>query len=70
MDTMIAAFKASREVMAQEPMKSLVAGSHWPDELVKSDAEIEAFLRTGTGPMHHPVGTCTMGIRERRGGRR
>lgn len=62
MDTMVAAFKASREVFAREPMKSLVIGSHWPDESVKTDAQIEAFLRTGVGPMHHPVGTCTMGI--------
>ena len=62
METMIAAFKASRDVFARKPMKDLVVGSHWPDELVKSDAQIEAFLREGTGPMHHPVGTCTMGV--------
>ena len=62
MDTMIAAFKASRAVFAREPLKSLVAGSRWPDESVKSDVEIEAFLRMATGPMHHPVGTCTMGV--------
>ncbi len=62
MDTMIAGFKASREVFAQAPMKDLVDGSHWPDSSVKTDAQIEAFLRDGTGPMHHPVGTCTMGI--------
>jgi choline dehydrogenase len=52
----------SREVFAQQPMKDLVTGSHWPDPSVKSDREIEAFLRNGAGPMHHPVGTCTMGI--------
>jgi len=62
MDTMIAGFKASREVYAKAPMKDLVSGSHWPDDSVKTDAQIEAFLREGTGPMHHPVGTCTMGI--------
>ena len=62
MDTMIAGFKASREVFAQAPMKDLVDGGHWPDDSVKSDAQIEAFLREGTGPMHHPVGTCTMGV--------
>ena len=61
METMIAGFKASREVFAQAPMKDLILGSHWPDNSVKSDAQIEAFLRDGTGPMHHPVGTCTMG---------
>jgi choline dehydrogenase len=62
MDTMIAAFKASRDVFAHAPMKDLVAGSHWPDDSVKSDTQIEAFLREGTGPMHHPVGTCAMGF--------
>jgi choline dehydrogenase-like flavoprotein len=29
---------------------------------VKTDAQIEAFLRQGVGPMHHPVGTCSMGV--------
>lgn len=64
MDTMIAGFKASREVFAQPPMRDLVVSSHWPDESVKSDAQIEAFLRAATGPMHHPVGTCAMGVDE------
>ena len=61
MDTMIAAFKASRDVFAREPMKSLVTGSHKPDPSVKSDVEIEAYLRSAVTPMHHPVGTCAMG---------
>jgi choline dehydrogenase len=61
MDTMIAGFKASRDVFAHEPMKGLVTESHWPDVSVKTDTQIEAFLRQGVGPMHHPVGTCTMG---------
>jgi choline dehydrogenase len=62
MDTLIAGFKASREIYAREPMKSLVSESHWPDPSVKTDAQIEAFLRQGVGPMHHPVGTCSMGV--------
>ncbi|HWM48190.1 MAG TPA: GMC family oxidoreductase N-terminal domain-containing protein [Xanthobacteraceae bacterium] len=62
MDTMVAAFKASREIYAREPMRSLVTESHWPDPSVKTDAQIEAFLRQGVGPMHHPVGTCSMGV--------
>ena len=62
MDTLIAGFKASREIYAREPMKSLVAESHWPDPSVRTDVQIEAFLRQGVGPMHHPVGTCSMGV--------
>ena len=62
MEALIAGFKASREVFAQSPMKELVSGSHWPDKSVKTDAQIEAFLRNGSGPMHHPVGTCAMGV--------
>ena len=62
MDTMIAASRRRARCSRNAPMKDLVMGSHWPDEAVKTDAEIEAFLREGTGPMHHPVGTCTMGI--------
>jgi choline dehydrogenase len=62
MDTLIAGFKMSREIYAREPMKSLVAESHFPDPSVRTDAQIEAFLRQGVGPMHHPVGTCSMGV--------
>jgi choline dehydrogenase len=62
MDTLIAGFKISREIYAREPMKSLVSESHYPDPSVKTDAQIESFLRQAAGPMHHPVGTCTMGM--------
>jgi choline dehydrogenase len=31
---------------------------------VQSDAEYEQFLRVGTLPAYHPVGTCKMGIGE------
>jgi choline dehydrogenase len=61
-DTLIEGFKASRDIYSREPQKSFVSGSHWPDERVKTDAEIEGFLRKATAPMHHPVGTCTMGV--------
>jgi choline dehydrogenase len=61
METMIAGFKASRDIFSRESQRSLISGSHFPDDSVKSDKDIEAFLRQATGPTHHPVGTCTMG---------
>jgi choline dehydrogenase len=61
METMIAGFKASRDIFAREPLNSMISGSHFPKDDVKSDKDIEAFLRQATGPTHHPVGTCTMG---------
>jgi choline dehydrogenase len=60
-EALIAAIKAMRDIYAQEPLNSMLAGGHWPDDSVRTDAEIEAFLRKATGPQHHPVGTCAMG---------
>lgn len=62
LETMIAGFKASRDIFSREPQKSLVSSSHYPSESVRTDDDIEAFLRQATGPTHHPVGTCSMGI--------
>lgn len=60
-DTMRAAFKAMRDVMHQPALQRLSGGEIWPDPNVRSDAEIDAFIRATGGTVYHPVGTCRMG---------
>ena len=38
------------------------ATASFPAPDVKSDAEIDAFLRANTATIHHPAGTCKIGI--------
>jgi choline dehydrogenase len=60
-ETMRDAFKAMREVMHQPSLKRLSDGEIWPDPKVRSDADIDAFVRATGGTVYHPVGTCRMG---------
>lgn len=60
-ETMRDAFKAMREVMHQPSLSRLSDGEIWPHPDVRSDAEIDAFIRATGGTVYHPVGTCRMG---------
>jgi len=60
-DTMRDAFKAMRDVMHQPSLSRLSGGEIWPDPEIRSDAEIDAFIRATGGTVYHPVGTCRMG---------
>lgn len=60
-ETLRAAFKAMRDVMHQPALARLSGGEIWPDPEVRSDADIDAFIRATGGTVYHPVGTCRMG---------
>ena len=60
-ETMREAFKAMRDVMHQPSLSRLSGGEIWPDPKVRTDAEIDAFIRATGGTVYHPVGTCRMG---------
>ena len=62
--TLVAAFKMLREIAATEPLASVRGRPLVPSEEVESDEEIEAFLRSETDLLYHPVGTCRMGSDE------
>jgi choline dehydrogenase-like flavoprotein len=55
-------FKLAREVAYQEAMKPYRGVETSPGERVKTDAEIDAFIRKTAITAHHPCGTCAMGI--------
>ncbi|MDD9878428.1 MAG: GMC oxidoreductase, partial [Magnetovibrio sp.] len=60
-DVMRAGFKAMREVMHQPALAALSGGEIWPEPGVRTDAEIDEFIRQAAGTVYHPVGTCRMG---------
>jgi 4-pyridoxate dehydrogenase len=53
--------KLAREVAYQKPMAPHRGRETSPGETVKTDAEIEAWIRSTAITAHHPCGTCAMG---------
>ena len=54
--------KLTREVAYQKPMAPYRGRETSPGETVKTDAEIEAWIRNTAITAHHPCGTCAMGM--------
>ncbi|MEA2985382.1 MAG: hypothetical protein QOD94_1636 [Alphaproteobacteria bacterium] len=54
-------FKRAREVAYQKPLDPYRGTETTPGEQVKSDAEIDAYIRQTAITAHHPAGTCQMG---------
>jgi choline dehydrogenase len=53
--------KAARDVYAEEPVSGMVDQEYFPGPGVKSDADIDAYIRETASTIYHPVGTCRMG---------
>jgi len=53
--------KIMREVISQAPFDPWRGAEILPGPDVKTDAEIDAFVRQDLGTIYHPVGTCRMG---------
>ena len=57
---LVQGFKMARDVAYQKPLDGYRGIEKSPGDKVKSDAEIEAFIRRTAITAHHPAGTCTM----------
>ncbi|MBT5177631.1 MAG: choline dehydrogenase [Rhodospirillaceae bacterium] len=53
--------KAARDVYAKEPVAGMVGQEYFPGPGVKTDADIDAYIRETASTIYHPVGTCRMG---------
>jgi choline dehydrogenase-like flavoprotein len=53
--------KLLREVAAQPALKPFCGREIGPGERLKSDAELDAYIRANGATAHHPCGTCRMG---------
>jgi choline dehydrogenase len=58
---LITATRMTRDVYAQEPLRSRHTLEQIPGPQIGSDRELENHLRANVGVTHHPVGTCRMG---------
>ena len=61
LDTLRAGLKLLREVAAQAPLDPFRGREIRPGPDVRSDAELNDFIRATPGTAHHPCGTCRMG---------
>jgi len=57
----IAGIRITREIYAQEPLKSRHTMEQLPGANLTTDAELAHYIRANMGTAHHPVGTCKMG---------
>ncbi|HVJ63051.1 MAG TPA: GMC oxidoreductase, partial [Tahibacter sp.] len=58
---MIEAAKLSREIFAQAAFAPYRGPEIYPGDAVRSDADIEAFVRRKAESIYHPIGTCRTG---------
>jgi choline dehydrogenase len=54
--------KIVREIFAQGPFDPFRGGEIDPGEALRSDADLDAWIRTKAETIYHPVGTCRMGM--------
>jgi choline dehydrogenase len=61
---MVRAVRICRQVLQTPAFARYRGREYLPGDEVNSDAEIEAFIRSSAVTVHHPVGTCRMGVGE------
>ena len=60
--TLRAGLRIVREVCRQAPMTPFMAGEIAPGESATDDASLDAHIRANSITVHHPLGTCKMGL--------
>jgi choline dehydrogenase/4-pyridoxate dehydrogenase len=60
--TLRAGVRMVREIGAQAPLAPFRAAEIAPGDACRSDAEIDAHIRATGITVHHPLGTCKMGL--------
>jgi choline dehydrogenase len=54
--------EAARHIYGTRPQADLVAMEIAPGAALKTDAELDAYIRASASVTQHPVGTCAMGV--------
>ncbi len=62
MRTMIAGVRAARAILAAPAFDPYRGEEIFPGGSIRSDVEIERFIRARCETIYHPVGTCRMGV--------
>ena len=64
MKGMIRSIRLTRDIYAQEPLARLIARENMPGASVKSDTQLEEFIRENATHRSHPACSCRMGTDE------
>ncbi len=59
--SLTASLRLGREIAGAAPLAPFRGAELKPGPAVRSDAELEAYVRSHTSTLYHPVGTCRMG---------
>jgi len=59
--TLRAGIRIARELLRMPPLKPFVGREIAPGPDVRSDAELDSFIRATADTVYHPLGTCRMG---------
>jgi choline dehydrogenase-like flavoprotein len=65
LETLREGVKRARHVAAQAPLKPFIGNEMAPTTGVRSDIDIETWIRRTAITAHHPCGTCAMGAPDR-----
>jgi len=60
--TLRAGLRIARDVCRQAPMAPFMAREIAPGEGATADADLDAHIRSSSITVHHPLGTCKMGV--------
>ncbi len=61
-DSLRYGFRVARTLAAQPAMQPFIAAEFFPGPDCQSDEEIDAHIRNTSITVHHPAGTCRMGV--------
>lgn len=62
LETLVEGVRAARRILAAPAFNPYRGFEIFPGNAIRSDAQIEAFIRQRCETLYHPVGTCKMGI--------
>ena len=60
-EALISGLKQARDIISKPALARYSGAELSPGPAVKTDAELEAFIRANVATTYHPVGTCKMG---------
>lgn len=61
-DTLRAGFRVARDLAGRDPLAGFIEAEFFPGPACESDADIDAHIRNTSITVHHPAGTCRMGV--------
>jgi len=61
-DVLVHGIRLAREIVGQTPLGRFRGPEYTPGTHIRSDRELDAYVRQTVETIYHPVGTCKMGV--------